>query len=140
MKTYCGIAISLLGLVRSGCAMYQDSQRLSSDPLFQSAAKSLVRDFLDGQKNGESQRTAEQKYGAWIGIGGFLELGRFSDYQIIGVGEGLRNTAILVQIQGSPTSSTEYGFFLQHDRKLEATGDKYMGWRISSIEADGVTL
>ena len=129
MKSKIGIISVLLTVVLCGCAT---TKRLQTDTRFQAAAESLVRDYLEGQKAGESARTAAQKYGGSPGT--FRNL---VDYRIEGVGSEMGWPSVFIRAKGGNLVGgvlwKDYTATVLHNAKLEAEGDRYMGLRISSI-------
>ena len=128
MKLKLTISI-LLAAVLCGC-MTATTQRLRTDPQLQSMAEQLTLDYLDGQKEGESERVVAQKYG---GGGTFYNL---VEYRIEGLGHEFGQPAVFFRVKaGNRVGGVfwkDYRVTFRHDPKLEATGDHYMGLRISS--------
>jgi outer membrane murein-binding lipoprotein Lpp len=129
MRVHHAIAVVLLSVFLSGCAMNQDAQRLASDPLFSSAAQQLASDFLDGQKAGDGEQVAQAKYGV---SDTFYNL---VDYRIEGVGQQFGSPVVFVRVKAGNQMGgviwTGYIIWLRHDPNLEASGDRYLGLRIS---------
>lgn len=121
----------ILAVLLCGCAAGKVAQRLSYDPGFQSAAESLARDYLEGQKQGESKREAAQKYGV---AASFYNL---VDYHIEGFGHEFGQPAVFIRVKAGNrvggVSWTDYRIVLRQDPKLEAAGDRYMGLRITDV-------
>ena len=131
MKPHHILISILIGVALCGCVANKVAKRLTSDSSFQRAAEKLTRDFLDGQKGGESGRVAAQRYGS---TGSFYNL---VDYRIEGFGHEFGQPAVFFRVKAGNrvggVTWTDYRVLMRHDPKLEATGDDYKGLRIRSV-------
>ena len=121
--------VFILCLLMGGCATSQSIQRLKTDSNFKEAAQQLTMAYLGSQRKGDSSI----QFGP--GSGSFYNL---DEYQIIQFGQENNQPVVFIRVKmraktGSKPIWTNYAIQFSHDPELEATGDKYLGLRIDSI-------
>jgi len=111
-----------------GCATTNPNiTRLQTDTRFQEAARQLVTDYLEAQKQGDSG----------IRFGGGGRFYNLAEYQIVNFGWEWNSPAVFLRIKagnqgGGNPIWRDYAIRLSHDPKLEAAGDRYLGLRVGS--------
>lgn len=125
-----GLVAFATSVLLTGCATAPSVRRMQSDPGFQQAAIRLVSNYLDAQKSGES---GGARFGS--GAANFYNL---AEYRVVSTGWEWGAPAVFVRVKagnkigGNPVW-TDYATQLRHDPRLEATGDVYLGLRISMV-------
>jgi len=120
------IGLTVLVFALSSCAT-QTSQRLQADPRLRTAAKEVVKAYLDGQIRGESGRQ-------WGSDSSFYNL---QEYRIEMGGQQFGMPVVYVRTKAGNqlggVTWRDYAVYLKHDPQLEASGDPYLGLRIDHV-------
>lgn len=125
------LTLALCVAILTGCAASKVLPRYREDAALQSAAMKIAGDYLAGQKEGESGRIAQSKYGSG------MQFFNVHDYQIQDTADTGKTPYVLARIKAEngfgAVRWTDYMILLKHSDALEATGDKYMGLRIRHV-------